>query len=341
MIYTNAEMINSNCNNILPEPPKRQPLICATLLVGAQPEPLLSACLESAADAVDYIVVDLNGRYEENTAVLESSRFFKEKRMRISESVFTDYASARNHTFELLPPETSWVMRLDADEVHFPSDLEIITKEIIPHLSPNVGTLDAYWLCFFHSFKYVTKLERRHDLFVRYHKNMKWERSIHEQLSGRQGIRLAAPYVFHHYASIKDPVDFFRKAAFYTDLTQKEQSLGKLLERDVLSHIAKQDINDIDEKMAAYFKAEKNKIFAYKGQYPEVDIAIRQEATAPPYLKHMEDRLKEILGLNLQVQKGGKRRILFRLLPLLIHLNEFKARKQALLLADRLKKSLP
>ncbi|MGM9998497.1 MAG: hypothetical protein ACI38Q_03735 [Candidatus Bruticola sp.] len=320
---------------------KSKPLICATLLVGAQPEPLLSACLESAADAVDYVVVDLNGRYEENRTILESSRFFKEKRMRIAQSVFTDYASARNNTFAMLPPETTWVMRLDADEVHFPQDLKIITREIIPNLSPNVGTLDAYWLCFFHSFKYVTKLERRHDLFVRFHKDMKWDRSIHEQLSGRQGIRLAAPYVFHHYASIKDPRDFFRKAAFYTALTKQEQSLNKLLNRDVLIQIVEKESDNLDKKTASYFTAEKDKIFAYKGQYPEIDIELRKDASAPPYLKHMEEMLLKIVGPNLKIQRGGKRRILFRLLPLLLHLHGLSAQKQALVLANRLKKSLP
>lgn len=316
-----------------------QTFVCATLLVGSQPEPLLPPCLEAAANAVDYVVVDLNGNYEQNAAILESSRLYKEKRMRIEKSVFTDYSTARNNTFQMLPPETEWVMRLDADEVHFPHELQTITREIIPNLSDNVGMLDAYWLCFFHSFKYVTKLERRHDLFIRYHKGMKWERSIHEQLTGRQGIRLAAPYIFHHYASIKDPQEFLQKVNSYIQFTSQEDSLKKMLGRDPMLEIIKK--KDTAEAMKEHFLKEKHSVFLYSGQYPEVDITWRNIDKAPNFIRSMQEELDEILENKAEPQHGGKRRILFRLLPLLLHLKTCKAKQQALQLASFLKKNLP
>ncbi|MGN0012062.1 MAG: hypothetical protein ACI37J_01935 [Candidatus Bruticola sp.] len=205
------------------------PFICATILVGAQTEPFLPACLESVADAVDYAVVDLNGNYEENAAVLENSRLYKEKRMRIEKSIFKDYSTARNNTFAMLPAETEWIMRLDVDEVHFPKDLQVLTRELIPNLDEKVGMFDSYSLTFFHSFKYVYRLERRHDLFVRYHKGMRYERAIHEQLIGRQGKRLAAPYIFPHYSLLRDPEEFLQKVKAYIKTTSQEDSLQKML----------------------------------------------------------------------------------------------------------------
>ncbi len=317
------------------------PFVCATILVGAQTEPFLSVCLEAAADAIDYAVVDLNGNYEENATVLESSRLYKEKRMRIEKSVFKDYSTARNNTFSMLPPETEWIMRLDADEIHFPHELKTITRELIPNLNSNVGMLDAYWLCFFHSFKYVTKLERRHDLFIRYHKGMKWERSIHEQLIGRQGIRLAAPYIFHHYASIKDPKEFLHKVNAYLQMSSRENSLKKMLDRDPMLDLMERKEGRTLEIMRARFLQEQESLFLYNGQYPEVDITWRDLDKAPDFMKSMQKELDNILEGKATPQYGGKRRILFRLLPLLFHLKTWPARKEACQLAKQLKKSLP
>lgn len=317
-----------------------RPFVCATILVGAQTEPFFATCLESVADAIDYAVVDLNGNYEENAKVLENSRLYKEKRMRIEKSVFKDYSSARNNTFAMLPPETEWIMRLDADEVHFPQDLQILIREIIPHLDDSIGMLDAYWLCFFHSFKYVTKLERRHDLFIRYHKGMKWERSIHEQLIGRQGKRLAAPYIFHHYANIKDPEEFLQKVNAYIKLTAQESSLNKILAKDPMLELMK-DNGGTRATMRARFLQEQDKVFLYTGQYPEVNIDWLDPNKAPDFIKSMQEDLDDIMKDKAKPQHRGKRRILFRLPSLLFHLKTWFAKKQAFCLASKLKKSLP
>ena len=340
-MYTHSAMLNTNTTITYNS---TRPFICATILVGAQSEPFLPACLESVAEAVDYAVVDLNGNYEENAKVLESSRLYKEKRMRIEKSVFKDYSTARNNTFAMLPPETEWIMRLDADEVHFPQDLQILIREIIPHLDDSIGMLDAYWLCFFHSFKYVTKLERRHDLFIRYHKGMKWERSIHEQLIGRQGKRLAAPYIFHHYANIKDPEEFLQKVNAYIKLTAQESSLNKMLAKDPMLELMKdkEGRKEALEIMRARFLQEQDKIFLYNGQHPEVNIDWLDPNKAPDFIKLMQEELDAILEGKAKPQHGGKRRILFRLPSLLFHLKTWYAKKQALhLAATQLKKSLP
>ncbi len=333
-----------NSDTTINSTPNR-PFVCATILVGAQTEPFFATCLESVADAVDYAVVDLNGNYEENAKVLENSRLYKEKRMRIENSVFKDYSTARNNTFDMLPPETKWVMRLDADEVHFPHDLQKITREIIPYLDESVGMLDTYWLCFFHSFKYVTKLERRHDLFIRYHKGMKWERSIHEQLIGRQGKRLAAPYIFHHYANIKDPEEFLQKVEVYIRMSSQYSSLQKGLARDPINEIMMKEGRKegrAPELMKARFLQERDKTFLYNGQYPEVNIDWLDPNKAPDFIKLMQEELDAILEGKAKPQHGGKRRILFRLPSLLFHLKTWYARKQALhLAATQLKKSLP
>lgn len=331
-----------NSNTLTSE--TNRPFICATILLGAQSEPFLPACLESVAEAIDYAVVDLNGNYEENMAVLQSSRLYKEKRMRIEKSVFKDYSTARNNTFAMLPPQTEWIMRLDADEVHFPQDLQVLTRELIPNLDDSVGMFDSYSLTFFHSFKYVAKLERRHDLFVRYHKGMKWERSIHEQLIGRQGKRLAAPYIFPHYSLLRDPEVFLQKVEAYIKMSNQYASLQKALTKDPLTEIMEREGRKEGrniEIMKEHFLAERKRVFLYNGQHPEVNIDWLDPNKAPDFIKSMQDELDNIFQGQAKAQHGGKRRILFRIPSLLFHLKTWSARKQALHLATKLKKCLP
>lgn len=304
-------------------PPAGQSFVTATLIIGKQPEPHLSECLACAAEAVDFAVVDYNGECRQNWEALNESKLFKEGRMRIEKSAWKDYAQARNNTLNLLPPQTTWFMRLDGDEVHFPEQLKIITKEIIPGLDENVGMLDAYWLCFFHSFKYTTKLERRHDLFVRYRPGMRWERSIHEQLIGRHGCRQAAPYVFHHYAGITSPEAFLDKVHAYFKLTNSENTLKKV-----------PDYKDIDAYLEEHVKD--TPLYSYGGSYPPDVLWHQNPDTAPAYLAEMNEKLQHLLGTDPGRQRGGKMRIIFRLLPLLLHLRGIGAKKAAIRLACQL-----
>lgn len=322
--------------------------IAATIIVGAQPEPHFDECLQSVAEAVDYAVVDYNGHNEANYRALTSSQLYKEGRLIIKESSFTDYASARNRTLEMLTNDTAWFMRLDADEVHFPSLLRIITREILPNLSTKIGWLDAYWLCFFHSFKYVSKLEKRSELFTRFRTGMRWERSIHEQLTGLEGKSAALPYVFHHYACVKSSDDVQAKRAKYVELETQEPSLQEALANDpLLEYSQDQKCSYQLKDLRSCWQSQKNNIFLYNGSFPEkVDIAWRKDPnSAPESFKAMQEELEEFVHNSRPKppfpQHGGKRRILFRLPYLLANLQNWEARRQAMRLASSLTLCLP
>lgn len=309
--------------------PKERSVSCkviATMIVGSQNEPHLAQVLESVYGSVDGAVVDYNGENEFNWQALTSSKLYKEGHLRIEKSKFENYAQARNNTLRMLDRDTSWFFRLDADEVHFPEDLQKITRQILPSLKDRVGILDAYWLCFFHSFKYVRHLERRHDLFVRFYPDMLWTRNIHEQLQGKRGIRVAAPYVFHHYADIKDPQEFLAKQRDYVLRTNVESTLKKI-----------KIIDNIHDHFLEH--KEKGDILRYVGDFPDLDLPWLENP--PPYLMEMQKELDELFDTVPSAQRGGKRRILFRLLPLLLNLTNWPARKEAINLARNLKLRLP
>ncbi|MBQ7501416.1 hypothetical protein IJT93_01690 [bacterium] len=300
-------------------------LVAATIIIGKQPEPHFACCLDSIAEAVDFAAVDFNGDNEDNRRALVNSRLYKEGLMRIEESRFTDYASARNRTLAMLPENTGWIFRVDADEVHYPDLLKIVTRQLLPNLKEDVGMLDAYWLCFFHSFYHTRKLERRHDLFIRHHKGMRWEKAVHEQLLGRQGKRVAAPYIFHHYALVKTLEDVMDKEVKYKELVK--------LNPDVKPYSLNTDIG-------SWLADHAGELFKYSGNYPTLQVPLLKDLPQPPpWLEEYRNTLDGLLP-RCPVQKGGKLRILYRLLPLLLSLKTGEARKAAVKLAVRLKDTL-
>lgn len=305
---------------------EKKGLTVAAIIIGKQPEPHFECCLDSISEAVDYAVVDFNGDNEANRRALINSRLYKKGLMRIEESIFTDYASARNRTLAMLPKETAWIFRVDADEVHYPPLLQIITRQILPNLKEDIGMLDAYWLCFFHSFHHVRRLERRHDLFIRFREGMHWEKAIHEQLTGRRGKRTAAPYVFHHYADIKRLDDVLDKEIKYLEMTK--------LNPDVKPY-------SINTDKAAWLADHVKELFGYTGSYPELQVPLLKDLPQPPsWLEEYENELNR-LAPRYPRQKWGRLRILYRLIPLLTALKNSEARKAALKLALHLKEALP
>lgn len=305
------------------------PYVAATLIVGAQPEPHLPLALESIASAVDFCVVDYNGVQEDNYRALQESRLYREGRLQIGESQWQNFAQARNHTLAMLPPQTEWFMRLDADEVHFPEQLQILTRQLLPALSPRVGMLDCYSQAFAFSWDYLLPLVRRHDFLIRYHPGMRWERGIHEQLSGRQGIRVAAPYLFHHYATLNAPQVLIKKHQNYDRLTAAEPSLPP---------------NPFHaDTAAAWLGYYLPQILKYRsGLFPELPRHwAHNPKLQPPYMDFYKERLERLLaGKTPPPQRGQLRRILFRLPALLLQLRSWAAIRAALSLVPLLRREL-
>lgn len=133
-----------------------------------------------------------------HTAVLAQSALGRAGRLIVDRTPFTDFASARNVCLDLHRKYDAgdWIVAVDADDVHAPA-VETIARNLRTVPEP-IDFVDGYIRHFFQSFDWYMSIDR-HRSFFRYRPQLKWERSVHEQLAGLTGKRLALPYVYSHY----------------------------------------------------------------------------------------------------------------------------------------------
>lgn len=271
------------------------------MLLGGRREPFLAACLASLEGAVDLLVVDLNGSCPENERDLERSALQVSGRLRVEARPFTNFAEARNHALGMLPPGEGWVLKVDADEVHDPEGLALLTRGILPVLPDSVGILDAWQLQFMQSFRYVDGLERRHDWFLRRTPELAWSGGVHEQVLGVRGRRLAAPYIYGHYGYVREPGEVLAKWKHYARLGDRSY-----------------DPEELDRAVAeGYLDEQASRCLRHRGWHPEALASVREELEAGPSHVARFDRLMEARGRVPGLPRWRTRlRILWRALAL-------------------------
>ncbi|HTV73248.1 MAG TPA: hypothetical protein VME66_06065 [Candidatus Acidoferrales bacterium] len=173
--------------------------VWAHLIVGPRDEPFLGALLESLTGVAQVLVVNDNAPDPSpHHQTLRSSPFGRDGRILLDRTPFVDFSHARNRCLELHrahggPP---WAAFVDSDEVHAPAAQRVADRL---HLVPgDVDFVDGYTWHFFASFDLYTSIERR-MMFFRVHPDLHWVGTVHEQLHGSVGRRLALPYVYGHY----------------------------------------------------------------------------------------------------------------------------------------------
>jgi len=202
--------------------------LVANVIMGDRPEPFLKYCMESIKEAVDLVVLNDNSSNPENPniPVLKDSSLYKEGKVDILYSDFKKiggFAAARNICFDRvselldkneLPDKDLWILYLDCDEVH-PPQLAKFVKDFISNLPEEIGIVDGYMYQFILTFDYYTTLERRHNLFFRFHRDIKWERPVHETLTGLKGKRIATGYTYCHYGYLLSREDLLKRWQLY------------------------------------------------------------------------------------------------------------------------------
>lgn len=196
-------------------------MIIGAMIVSNKKEPFLAACIESLSSAVDLLVINDNSsdKANPNLEVIKKSALFNQNKVKMLFNPFNGFADARNKCIEYihaaLGGENSWILKIDADEVHTPA-LKTITKEILPNLPGDTGVVDSYFFHFMQSFDYLYSIDRRHDLLVRYTPELRWEGKVHEKLLGQKCKRIALPYAFYHYGYVNSKDDIMEKWKLYS-----------------------------------------------------------------------------------------------------------------------------
>lgn len=234
----------------------------AHLIVGPREEPFLQALLESLRGVCDGLIVNDNAPDPSpHQTALTSSWFARDGRLLIDRTPFVDFSVARNRCLELHrrhggPP---WIAFVDADEVHGEA-----AQRVAQHLRlvpDGVDFVDGYTWHFFASFSLYLSIERR-MMFFRLHPGLHWAGSVHEQLHGAPGRRIALPYVYAHYGHALPVRRHAEKEHHY-------RALGHEVYRDPSYRgilIPPERLDAID--IATYFRSKWPIALRFAGQHP-------------------------------------------------------------------------
>ena len=194
--------------------------IAAHVIVGARPEPYLSAVLESIADVCAHAVVNDNSGTipGPNDDFLRASRLAREEKLTVVRTTFSGFADARNACIDATPPALAaqWILFVDADEVHG-GELSTMAA-LLPSLPADVDAVDGYSRHFIGSFSWWLSVERR-LCFYRNQPQRRWHGAIHERLEP-VGKRVVLPCVWSHYGHVVTPRMEWEKSRLYSSLGQ-------------------------------------------------------------------------------------------------------------------------
>lgn len=259
--------------------------IAAIMIVGAKAEPFLSASLESIRDAVDLLVLNDNSGEQSspNRSTISRSSLYADGRVHIIPSEFKGFGYCRTLCLDYLRehhPRNTWVLYIDADEVHPPS-ISHLTRNIIAELPQCVGIVDGYFYQFFLSHRYYLSLDRRHNLFFRFNKDVRWEGKVHEKPVNLRGCREAFPYRYFHYGYLTNPRDILSKWSLYADLGDG-------------------GCNDVTVNPSFYFKKDASRVMRFQGAHPPAARPALERVLSEngEHFEHFEALVKELEGVN-------------------------------------------
>lgn len=198
--------------------PAARPRVAAHLIVGPREEPFLAALCRSLEGACETLIVNDNAPDPSPHApALAESGFAKRGRLIVDRTPFADFSAARNICLRLHREHDAgdWVAFVDADEVHGEQVSRIAAN--LGKVAPEIDFVDGYTWHFFQSFDWYMSIERR-MAFFRYSPSVRWEGTVHEQLQGLSGSRIALPYVYAHYGWVMPARHHAEKGRQYLSL---------------------------------------------------------------------------------------------------------------------------
>lgn len=205
--------------------------VAAHLITGPREEPFLAALCESLKDACDVLIVNDNApQPSPHTSVFEQSALGRSGRVLIDRTPFSDFATARNVCLQLHAQYDAgaWIVSVDADDVHGEEVARIARK--LHTVADGIDFVDGYIRHFFQSFDWYMSIDR-HRSFFRFNPDARWERSVHEQLIGLSGERVALPYVYSHYGWVAPAQMHAQKLRQYQRLGAPGEAEESTLER--------------------------------------------------------------------------------------------------------------
>jgi len=212
--------------------------IAANMLVDARTEEFLIPCLKSIVDVVDEIVIVANP----DNKNAEIMNIFP--KVRVAYLPFKDFSTARNNCLGL-SKDADYILRVDADEVHFTDQLKAVIQRMVDE--DKDGAIAAFYH-FIKDFKHYQSIDGRTILF-RNKPGLLWEGKVDEDLHGLLPADLLnTNYRYHHYGYTKT------QRQVWENWMQREKILG-----------TKEWFRDRDPNTVL----DERKVTEYAGPYPD------------------------------------------------------------------------
>lgn len=246
------------------QPPEQSPermRVAAHLIVGAREEPFLEALCESLQGVCDTLIVNDNAPGSSpHEAILARTEFARRGKLVVDRTPFQDFASARNLCLRLHAQHEAgdWVAFVDADEVHGPQARRIAAN--LHRVPAAVDFVDGYTVHYFQSFDWFMSIERR-MAFFRFNSGVRWEGSVHEQLRGLSGGRLALPYLYAHYGWVIPAKVHAQKGRQYLALG----AAGRVVEENAIDTLEAQEYFEFEHRWATAMR--------FTGEHPPAAVA--------------------------------------------------------------------
>ena len=280
----------------LVESPAAALRVAAHLILGPREEPFLGALCESLEHACDVLLVNDNAPDPSpHSAVLAQSALGRSARLIVDRTPFTNFAAARNVCLRLHRQYDAgdWIIAVDADDVHTPQVARIARN--FKNVPDSIDFVDGYIRHFFQSFDWYMSVDR-HRSFFRHRPGMRWERSVHEQLAGLTGKRIALPYVYSHYGWVAP-------AQLHADKLRQYQALGAPEET--------QDSTLARVRTASYvaFAKRWGSAIRFSGRHPEAAQAVieRIRGERGPEFEQVEALIREHQSMPVRARNAVMR----------------------------------
>lgn len=215
---------------------------------------LMESAIKSALPAIDKLVLIDNGCSPQCVEMYKPLLDDVENVV-VMAPMEKDFSKLRNMCFEYSEPG-DLILKLDADDGHYAGGL----MDVFDFMEENIHVG-----CVFGSFIHHRREpglqdktgQHLKDIFFRQSPEMKWEKGVHEGVTGILGDKVNSSYVYHHFGYTKP----------------REELLAHWINYDILEfgEVKRYNLNsfkelDPNEDLHGQFKEEEN--IPYEGKYP-------------------------------------------------------------------------
>jgi hypothetical protein len=190
-------------------------IICH-MIVGPTNEQYLEFSINNVDHEVDLFIINDNGKNPINKDRIDRSTAARTGKVIYFQSDFENFSQARNLCFDYTPDQHwDWLLKLDADEVHYPERFTRVCNYLDGIRGRTVETIRVH---FHHllSWRIRQSYETVAQIF-RWNSGLRWNGVVHESLYRNPSV-VISPEAFVHYSYTLTQPEIYDKWQRYSEL---------------------------------------------------------------------------------------------------------------------------